>query len=187
MKKTFLLLTASFMASHAFADNITTQLGKFGDGIYSYTPYVQGLGYVLAGIIGIIGAFSVYMSYINEARDMTKRVLRWGGACLALLTMSTALPQFFGYESSGLIADGGSSSQLPLPGGGYAGGDTWGTIDPSIPGMDSGKWSDDERFINGGVKEYDSDNGLWSDDDADPSSGISGGGNSAINKPGVLG
>ena len=60
MRKTLLLFAAMAMANHAFADGITDGLGMAGDTFYSYTPYVQTLGFVLACIIGIAGAFAIY-------------------------------------------------------------------------------------------------------------------------------
>ena len=47
MKKSLALFGALLLTGHAFADSITNGIGTAGDAIYSYTPYVQALGYVL--------------------------------------------------------------------------------------------------------------------------------------------
>ena len=65
------------MANHAFADSITDGLGMAGDTFYSYTPYVQTLGFVLACIIGIAGAFAIYYAIANNDRNVKKRILAW--------------------------------------------------------------------------------------------------------------
>ena len=83
------------MANHAFADSITDGLGMAGDTFYSYTPYVQTLGFVLACIIGIAGAFAIYYAIANNDRNVKKRILAWGGSCIAMLCMTIALPKFF--------------------------------------------------------------------------------------------
>jgi len=85
MKKTLALLGALLLTSQAFADSITDGIGTAGDAIYSYTPYVQALGYVLASIIGIIASFVIYYAIANNERDVKKRILTWGGACVTML------------------------------------------------------------------------------------------------------
>ena len=144
MKKIFLFSIAASVANRALADSLTDGIGTAGDAIYSYTPYVQALGYILACLIGIIGAFAVYYAYINEAHDIKKRLLRWGGGCVAMLSMTIALPNFFDYQESGLIAGNSSSSGSA---GQFAGGDRWGVLDPSIPDMSDPRWQLDDRFI----------------------------------------
>ena len=149
MKKIFFLSIAACFADRALADSLTDGIDTAGDAIYSYTPYVQALGYILACLIGIIGAFAVYYAYINEAHNIKKRLLRWGGGCVAMLCMTIALPSFFDYQESGLLADGSTSGTSS---GNYAGGDNWGIINSNIPGMNSGLWSPDERFIDSSNK-----------------------------------
>ena len=78
MRKTLTVIGASLFASHAFADSITDGIGTAGDAIYSYTPYVQALGYVLASIIGIVAAFVIYYAIANNDRNVKKRILTWG-------------------------------------------------------------------------------------------------------------
>lgn len=152
MKKTFLFLALLPLAATAHADGITDGIGMAGDNIYSYTPYIQAIGYVLAAIIGLVGAFSVYTAYINNAQNIQKRMLTWGCGTMAMLCMTIALPKFFDYQESGLLADAGGSTV----GGGtgsYTGGDRYGQLDTSIPSLNDGRWIPDGRFqpitING--------------------------------------
>ena len=83
MRKTLFLFTSMTMANHAFADGVSDGLGMAGDTFYSYTPYIQTLGFVLTCIIGIIGAFAIYYAIVNDDRNVKKRILAWGGSCIA--------------------------------------------------------------------------------------------------------
>ena len=148
MKKTLFLICAVLMAQTAFADSITDGIGTAGDAIYGYTPYVQYLGFIIAGIIGIFGAYSVYYAIANEAHDIKKRILRWGGGCVMMLCMSIALPHFFAYQESGLLASngGGSGFEGYRTGFKFAGGDRYGSIINEIPQPDDPRWTPDPRF-----------------------------------------
>ena len=145
MKKIFLLITIAFCGLPTFADDITDGISIAGDHVYAYTPYVQTLGYVLAAIIGIAGAFSVYLAYINNAPNIRKRMITWGCSSMAMLCMTIALPQFFAYQESGLQATTFGST-TGKGSGSQAGGDTYSTIDTSIPGLDDSRWSPDDRY-----------------------------------------
>ena len=70
MRKLFTLTLAVIATAPIYADNITDGLAISGDHVYSYTPIVQTLCLVLASIIGVVGAFSVYTSYINNNPNM---------------------------------------------------------------------------------------------------------------------
>lgn len=151
MKKTLVLFAVCLLTNHAFADGITDGIGTAGDAIYSYTPYVQALGYVLASIIGIVAAFVVYYAIANNDRNVKKRILTWGGGCVAMLCMTIALPKFFDYQESGLLA--GNTNSTNGSSGNFAGGDRWGKIDPSIPDMSNPLWQPDNRF-NPNIRPY---------------------------------
>ena len=147
MRKITLLLFTALTTTHAFADNITDGIAISGDHVYSYTPYVQGIGYVLAAIIGLVGAFSVYTAYIRQSPDVGKRALSWGMGSLAMLCMTIALPQFFKYEESGF---GGNGTTLAMNGstsGSMTGGDKYGNIDTSIPNLSDERWIVDADYI----------------------------------------
>lgn len=141
-----LIVASAFVAVPSFADNVTDAIAISGDHVYSYTPYVQTLGYVLAALIGLVGAFSVYLAYINDSPDVRKRMLTWGCGSLAMLCMTIALPSFFDYQESGL---GGSGTTGGSGGtGSYTGGDRYGQIDTSIPDLGDGRWIPDDRFLS---------------------------------------
>jgi len=145
-KKVFMVMTAMMLsASPIYADSITDGIGSAGDAVYSYTPVIQSLGYALAAIIGLVGAFVVYHAIQNNERDIQKRILRWGGGTIAMVCMTIALPQFFNYQESGLLADNSGSGTTGT--GSMAGGDRLGTIDPTIPNLRDPIWSLDDRFI----------------------------------------
>jgi len=66
-KKVFMVMTAMMLsASPIYADSITDGIGSAGDAVYSYTPVIQSLGYALAAIIGLVGAFVVYYQHFIE-------------------------------------------------------------------------------------------------------------------------
>ena len=144
MRKLFTLIIAIIATAPTYADNITDGLSISGDHIYSYTPVVQTLCLVLASIIGVVGAFSVYTSYINNHPNMSKKVLTWGGSCLTMLCMTLALPTFFEYQESGL-GGSGSTSGGGTGDGTFAGGDSYGRLDPTIPDLSDSRWVIDDR------------------------------------------
>ena len=98
MKKTLTLIMSAFLTLPIYADAITDGISDAGDAVYGYTPYVQALGYVLACIVGIIGAFVIYHAIVNNEQNIRKRLLMWGGGCVTMLCMTIALPQFFNYQ-----------------------------------------------------------------------------------------
>lgn len=114
MRKTLTVIGASLFASHAFADSITDGIGTAGDAIYSYTPYVQALGYVLASIIGIVAAFVIYYAIANNDRNVKKRILTWGGGCVAMLCMTIALPSSSTIRSRACLQETRTLREVPL-------------------------------------------------------------------------
>ena len=111
MKKIFSFIAMASLWSPIYADAITDGISNAGDAAYSYTPYVQAIAFVLACIMGIVGAFVIYYAIANNAPDVKKRILTWGGSCMTMLCMAIALPRFFGYQDgfgSGALADAGT-------------------------------------------------------------------------------
>lgn len=145
MKRVLSIIGVLSLSSHSFADSFTDGLSIAGDNIYSYTPYVQTLGFVLASIIGIVGAFAVYHAIINDDRNVKKRILTWGGGCVTMLCMTIALPRFFDYQESGIATDG-SGSLGPFTGH-FVGGDRWGKINTTIPDLSDPIWKLDDRYL----------------------------------------
>lgn len=153
MKKLTFTLIAALSAVPSFADNISDGLSISGDHVYSYTPIAQALGYAIAAVIGLIGAYVVYLAYINNSPDIRKKVTTWGCSCLAMLSMIIGLPQFFNYQESGFggngVVNGGSGGS-----GNYAGGDNYGKLDPSIPDIGDKRWMADAGYIPVTVDNY---------------------------------
>lgn len=63
--------------------------------ISKYVEPVQKLIYAIAGIVAVVGAFSVYVKMNNEEQDVKKSIMMVIGACVFLLAAATALPKFF--------------------------------------------------------------------------------------------
>ena len=68
---------------------VTTEIAK-------YVPYVQGLLYAIAGVVGLGGAISVYIKMNNEESDVKKSIMMVVGSCVALIGLAQAVPLFFG-------------------------------------------------------------------------------------------
>lgn len=145
MKRALSIIGVLSLSSHVFADSLTDGLSIAGDNIYSYTPYVQTLGFVLASVIGIVGAFAVYYAIINDDVNVKKRILTWGGSCVTMLCMTIALPRFFNYQESGIGT--GNSGSIGDFTGHFVGGDRWGKINTTIPDLNDPAWKLDERYI----------------------------------------
>lgn len=145
MKRTLSIIGVLSLSTHVFADSITDGIAIAGDSIYSYTPYVQMLGFVLASIIGVVGAFAVYYAIINNDVNVKKKILTWGGSCVTMLCMTIALPNFFDFQESGIASSGNGS--LGDYTGHFVGGDRWGKINTSIPDLSDPVWKLDDRYI----------------------------------------
>ncbi|TFH93956.1 DUF4134 domain-containing protein [Porphyromonas levii] len=63
--------------------------------IKGYLKPVQNLIYAIAGVVAVIGAFSVYVKMNNEEQDVKKSIMMVVGACVFLIAAATALPAFF--------------------------------------------------------------------------------------------
>lgn len=62
----------------------------------SYIGPIKNLLYILAAIVSLIGAFSIYFKMQNGDQDVKKTIMMTVGGCVALVAMATALPSFFG-------------------------------------------------------------------------------------------
>lgn len=62
----------------------------------SYLGPIKSLLYILAAIVSMIGAFSIYFKMQNGDQDVKKTIMMTVGGCVALVAMATALPSFFG-------------------------------------------------------------------------------------------
>ena len=113
MKKIFMIVATHALAIPSFAQTGSEALSGASDGIYSYLPFVPGLCYVIAALIAIVGATSIYMAMQTSPQQVSKRITMSVGSCLCFVCMAISLPQFFGYEpySVGNGTDKGGISQ----------------------------------------------------------------------------
>ena len=105
-KRLFSIIFAMPMALSSFADSGLSGLSDAADGVGSYLPYVQGVCYVIAAVIAVAGAMSIYLSMQTNPNQMMMAV----GSCMCFVLMATALPQFFGVDGSGSSTGGNNSS-----------------------------------------------------------------------------
>ena len=109
-KRLFFILLSMPMAVSSFADSGLSGLSDAADGVGSYLPYVQGVCYVIAAVIVVAGAMSIYMSMQTNPNQIRKRMMMTAGSCMCFVCMATALPQFFGVDGTGSSSSGSNSS-----------------------------------------------------------------------------
>ena len=109
-KRLFSIIFVMSMAVSTFADSGLSGLSDAADGVGSYLPYVQGVCYVIAAVIAVAGAMSIYLSMQTNPNQIRKRMMMTVGSCMCFVLMATALPQFFGVDGSGSSTGGSSSS-----------------------------------------------------------------------------
>ena len=109
-KRLFSIIFAMPMAVSSFAGSGLSGLSDAADGVGSYLPYVQGVCYVIAAVIALAGAMSIYLSMQTNPNQIRKRMMMTVGSCMCFVLMATALPQFFGVDGSGSSTGGSSSS-----------------------------------------------------------------------------
>ena len=108
MKKICLSFIICLTTSVAFADTGTSGIGDAAEATVTYMPYVRALCYVIAAVIAVVGAFAVYYSMHTNPQNTAKRIFMTAGGALTFVSLSLALPQFFGVDGS--LSGGGSSS-----------------------------------------------------------------------------
>ena len=77
-------------------DSGVKSISTASDSIKKYLPVVVKLIYVIAGIVAVLGAISVYIKMNNEEQDVKKSIMMIVGACIFLIAAAQALPLFFG-------------------------------------------------------------------------------------------
>ena len=77
-------------------DSGVKAITQASDSIKKYLPVVTKLIYVIAGIVAVLGAISVYSKMNNEEQDVKKSIMMIVGACIFLIAAAQALPLFFG-------------------------------------------------------------------------------------------
>lgn len=77
-------------------DSGVKAITQASDSIKKYLPVVTKLIYVIAGIVAVLGAISVYIKMNNEEQGVKKSIMMIVGACIFLIAAAQALPLFFG-------------------------------------------------------------------------------------------
>lgn len=78
---------------------ITTATGEFR----SYLGPIKTLLYVIAAIVSLVGAFSIYFKMQNGDQDVKKTIMMTVGGCVAMVAMATALPAIFDQTVTSMI------------------------------------------------------------------------------------
>ena len=81
-----------------------------GNDLSVYTPYVQGVAYVIVAILAVVGAIYVAQAYQSGDSQARQKAIRLVGACVFFSVAITGIPKFFGVDSSGEIAAAGGGS-----------------------------------------------------------------------------
>lgn len=87
----FFGMTTAFAQAGAGAGAFT----EAASSIEAYQAPVQKLMYAIAAVIALVGAFNVYHKMVNGDQDVKKTIMLTLGGCIAMVALSTALPQFF--------------------------------------------------------------------------------------------
>jgi len=141
-KRLFSIIFAMPMAVSSFADSGLSGLSDAADGVGSYLPYVQGVCYVIAAVIAVAGAMSIYLSMQTNPNQIRKRMMMTVGSCMCFVLMATALPQFFGVDGSGSSTGGRTTAIYSEKLGSDQGGISQTGINTEIPSFHdkTGNW-----------------------------------------------
>lgn len=128
-------------------------LGLAATGVASYLFYVRAVCYAIAAVICIVGALSVYSDMMDGEPEVRMKVMRLTFSCVFLVTASTALPRFFGLDSSAAdlsysSSDSGTDSSIRWPG--FDAVDIENSVQPYVtplPGGGSAVIWDDRRVL----------------------------------------
>lgn len=148
MKKIILFAVSILTTSAAFADTGISGISDAAEATAVYMPYVRALCYVIAAIIGVVGALAIYHAMHTNPQSVTKRMTMTVGGALTFVCLSLALPQFFGIDSSTAgIGHGHSSPDTGGTGSGSngflssdKGGISQSGIITEIPSFADGRW-----------------------------------------------
>lgn len=87
-------------------------MANAGNHLSAYTPYVQGVAYVIVVILAVVGALYVAQAYQSGDSQARQKAIRLVGACVFFSVAITGIPKFFGVDSSGEVASVGGGSGL---------------------------------------------------------------------------
>ena len=107
LQKTLMVaIVVCFNVLGAWADSSAgvAGLGQATGEFRSYLGPIKTLLYVIAAIVSMVGAFSIYFKMQNGDQDVKKTIMMTVGGCVALIAMATALPAIFG-ETVAMVTD----------------------------------------------------------------------------------
>ena len=85
-------MTHILLSTEAFS--VVTQ------GVAGYVFYIRAIGYALAAVICVVGSLSVYSDMVAGESEVRMKMMRLAFSCVFLISASTALPMFFGIDST---------------------------------------------------------------------------------------
>jgi len=97
-KKMLCTCLCFFIATVAFADSSAgrSALSSAAADIKAYVSVVKNIVYAIAAVVAVIGSVTIYMKMNNGEQDVKKTIMLIIGSCIALVSLATALPSFFG-------------------------------------------------------------------------------------------
>ena len=155
MKKICLLSIICLTASVAFADTGASGIGDAADGVVTYMPYVRAVCYVIAAVIAVVGVFAVYYSMHTNPQNTAKRIVMTAGGALTFVSLSLALPEFFGVDGTAMGVSSSSKGTAQFTSNGTSflvsdeGGISKSGIQVSIPELNDGAWIKIPREFSG--------------------------------------
>ena len=87
-----LVLLAGTLSAHA---DVAGGLTKASTELTKYLPLVQKIIYAVAGLVFIIGGFSVYVKMSNGEQDVKSSIMMYVGGVLFLLIVGSIAPTLF--------------------------------------------------------------------------------------------
>lgn len=104
-------MTHILLSTEAFS--VVTQ------GVAGYVFYIRAIGYALAAVICVVGSLSVYSDMVAGESEVRMKMMRLAFSCVFLISASTALPMFFGIDSTSNTLS--YTSSIPSGGGSVRG------------------------------------------------------------------
>ncbi len=86
--------TMTYAQGHAGAAGVGAINGA-ANAFKSYLTPVQNLLYAIAGIIALVGCFTIFAKLQNGDQDVKKTIMQVVGGCVAFVAMAAALQAFF--------------------------------------------------------------------------------------------
>lgn len=102
LKRIIATVTAWPVAAVAMAQSaaggaaVTQGIENITDTVGEWIGPIKSLIYIIAAIIAIVGAFTIFFKMQNGDQDVKKTIMLVIGGCLALVALASALPLMFG-------------------------------------------------------------------------------------------